>query len=60
MQVFSVFDLKEKINNSAKHPIKLVFFPIAEMDSAKSALKEIKEYVRDNPKSTVIILNPFC
>lgn len=38
----------------------MVFFPIAEMDSAKSALKEIKEYINDNPKSTVIILNPFC
>jgi len=60
MQVFSIFNLKDSLNNSAEHPIKLIFFPIAEMDTASVALKEIKQYVDDNPKSTVIILNPFC
>jgi hypothetical protein len=33
---------------------------VAELDSAKVALREIKQYVSDHPKSTVIILNPFC
>lgn len=58
MQVCSVFNLTEGLKDSS--PIKLVFFPMAEMESARAALKEIKHYVDSNPASTVIILNPFC
>lgn len=59
MQVFSVFDLTSGLADSG-FPIKVVFFPLAETESAKTALREIKNFMEVNPKSTVIILNVYC
>lgn len=61
MQIFSVNDLKEGLgSDSSKHPIKLVFLPMAENEFFRGVLNEIKTYICQNPNSTVIILNAFC
>lgn len=59
MEVVSVFNLHQALANTTK-PIKLLFFPVAEVESARVTLKAIKAFVDCNPASTVIILNPFC
>jgi len=62
MEIFSIYNIKEILslpcNN--KHPIKVIFFPVALKDYSKDILTQIKAYIENNPKTTFIIINTFC
>jgi hypothetical protein len=46
--------------NDNRHPIKIVFFPVAEVVYSKLILGKIKNYIEKHPKTTFVILNCFC
>lgn len=56
-----MYDLKQILSrNCNKHPIKVVFFPVAEKEFARVVLSQIKTYIEEHPTTTFIILNAFC
>jgi SepF-like predicted cell division protein (DUF552 family) len=61
MQIFSVYDLKKGLKEANNnYSIKVIFFPVAELEYARIALEEIKDYVESHSKTTIILLNAFC
>ncbi|XP_031472708.1 uncharacterized protein LOC116245181 [Nymphaea colorata] len=61
MEVFSVYDLYRGLESDhQKYPIKLVFFPVAEVEYARIFLEQVHHYLKSHPGTTIIILNAFC
>lgn len=61
MEVFTIYDLhRGLVSNHTAKPIKLVFFPVAEVEYAKFFLEQIKDFIANHPGTTIIILNAFC
>ena len=61
MEIFTVYNMRSGLREDCtKYPIKLIFFPVAELEYSRIFLGEIKDFIERNPKTTVVILNAFC
>lgn len=61
MEVFTIYDLYRGLeSNHTSKPIKLVFFPVAEVEYAKIFLEQVKHFINTHPGTTIIMLNAFC
>lgn len=61
MEVFTIYDLYRGLESDhQKFPIKLVFFPVAEVEYARIFLEQVHLYLKSHPGTTIIILNAFC
>ncbi len=61
MEVLSVYNLQEILKLECnKYPVKVIFFPVAELAYSDHVLGLVKAYLKTNSKTTFIILNAFC
>ena len=61
MEILSIYNTQEILRiHSNEYPIKVILFPVAELDYSKTILTRIKNYLEHHPNTTFVILNAFC
>lgn len=61
MEILPVYHLKDVLRMPQDDkPIKVVLFPVAELDYSKKILNELKKHLEAHPETTFVILNAFC